>query len=129
MTAFPWWALAGLLALSLVVQGTMLRGYYRRKAAQQRARHLRYQQSATGRIQQAKRQIGFLQHELAALRLQLKQRTRLSAPAPSSDPAMQLLEREFDDAPHSRPTIPPDGFADTQPAAQLAKGAGLLLTA
>jgi predicted nucleic acid-binding Zn-ribbon protein len=70
-----------------------------------------------GKLEQTKRQIGQLQSDLAAARMQLKQRGS-SAAMHGHSSARRTLEREFDDTSESRHSVLIDGFAETQPAPQ-----------
>jgi len=115
------WAPASVLGTSLILQGIVLRSAHRRKVAKQHAKHLHFQQTVNGQIEQTKRQIGQLQNELAAARLQLK-RVGKSALVPR-----RALERALDDAEGLRHRLPANGFADTQPAPQVTQYGSLLL--
>jgi uncharacterized protein HemX len=122
------WALAIVLGASLILQGVVLRAAYRRKAARRQARHLQFQQTMTRQADQAKRQIGQLQSDLAAARLQLKQVDgRNVASMQGRALAKQALERGLDDATVSRYSLPVDGFADTQPSSPRTHHGSLLL--
>ena len=118
---FILWVLAIVLGASLILQGVALRTAYRRAVAKQRAKHLHFQQTMNSQFEQTKRQIGQLQNDLAAARLQLK-RAGKSAAAPG-----QALERELDDASARRHQLPVNGFADTQPSPQVTQYGSLLL--
>ncbi|MFX5272020.1 hypothetical protein ABTD28_20065, partial [Acinetobacter baumannii] len=78
---------------------------------------MRQQQATSLNLEQAKRQIEQLQHDLAAARLQAK-RLALSSAAPSQSRARakEALERVLDDATASLRRLPADGFADTLPS-------------
>jgi uncharacterized protein HemX len=113
------WVLAIALGACLILQGVVLRLAYRRQAALQRAKHMQFEQTMNGKLEQTKRQIGQLQSDLAEARGQLKQRGNHGAiSAQGSASARRTLEREFDDASESRHSVLVDGFADTQPAPQ-----------
>ena len=118
---FILWVLAIVLGVSLILQGVALRTAYRRKVAKQSAKHLHFQQTMNGQFEQTKRQIGQLQNDLAAARLQLK-RAGKSAAAPR-----QALERDLDDASAPGHRLPVNGFADTQPSPQVTQYGSLLL--
>ncbi len=120
-TIFILWALASVLGASLILQGIVLRAAYRRKIAKQHAKHLQFQRAVNGQFEQTKRQIGQLQNELAAARLQLK-RVGKSAAA-----TRQALERELDAAEALRHHLPVNDFADTQPSLQITQRGSLLL--
>lgn len=107
------WALASVLAASLILQGIVLRSAYRRKVAKLHAKHLQFQQTVNGRFEQTNRQIGQLQNDLAAARLQVKRAGKSAATS------RRALERELDDAEALRHHLPVDGFADTQPLPQV----------
>jgi hypothetical protein len=114
-------SLAIVLGTSLILQGVVLRIVYRRKVTKQHAKHLQFQQTINGQVEQTKRQIGQLQSDLAAARAQLKQGGK-SVAAPR-----QALDRELDDASGSRHQLPVNGFADTQPSPQVTEYGSLLL--
>ncbi len=124
----PFWILAIIvLATSLVLQGVALRVVHRRKAARLQARHQQLEQAMNGKIDQAKRQIGQLQTDLAAARRQIKQLGKGHAqPAPDLAAERQALERELDDTPFSRQPLPANGFADTRPSPQVTQFGSLL---
>ena len=119
-------AALGVVAL-LAVQWIFHRSLQRRALAGLKSRHLQQQLNASRKLEQARRQIGQLQQELAAARLELKQRrdraASHAAPAPLSKEA---LSRQLDAAP-ARPKLPADGFADTLPSQQFPHADELLL--
>lgn len=123
------WILAIALGACLILQGVVMRIAYRRQVALQRAKHLQFEQTMNGKLEQTKRQIGQLQGDLAAARGQLKLRGNQGASSvQGSASARRTLEREFDDASDSRHPVLVDGFADTQPAPQeFTRHASLLL--
>ncbi len=124
-TAF--WILAIVLSALLVLQGVVLRTVHRRKVARQHARQLQLEQATNSKIEQAKRQIGQLQTDLAAARRQIKQLVKTTVqPVPDLAADRQALERELDDAPFSRQPPPANGFADTRPAPQSTQFGSLL---
>jgi uncharacterized protein HemX len=113
------WGLAIALGACLVLQGVVLRIVHRRQVARQRAKHHQLEQAMNGMLEQTKRQIGQLQSDLAAARVQLKQRgNHVATSVQGSASARRTLEREFDDASGSRHSVLVDGFAETQPAPQ-----------
>ena len=113
------WVLAIALGACLILQGVVLRMAYRRQVALQRAKHLQFEQTMNGKLEQTKRQIGQLQSDLATARGQLKQRGNHGATASQGNAsARRSMEREFDEASESRHSILVDGFAETQPAPQ-----------
>lgn len=126
MTQFLW-ILVATLGASLVIQAALLRRTFRHRLAVQAAVLQRSQHAMNGKLDKTKRQIGQLQIDLSAARLQLKQLGRPTASAPASAVARQALERELDDASTSRQTLPVDGFADTQPAPHNTQFGSLLL--
>ena len=92
-TALLPWLMAALLALaSATLQWTVLRARHRQALEAQRARLEAQQKVAVAKLDHAKRQIAQLQQDLAAARLELKQRRpRAVPPAPvvrSSPPAL-----------------------------------------
>ena len=89
--------------------------------AEWRPWHLQFLRTANGQFAQSKRQIGQLQNDLAAAKLQLK-RVGKSAAA-----SRQALERELDSAEARRDDLPINGFADTQPSPQVNQYGSLLL--
>lgn len=115
------WALVSVLGASLILQGSVLRTAYRRKVAKQHAKHLQFQLTVNGQFEQTRRQIGQLQNDLAAARLQLKRVGRSAAAS------RQALERELDAAQAFRDHLPVNGFADTQPSSQVTQHGSLLL--
>lgn len=112
------WAVSAALAAGLVIQSLVLHARYQRKVVRAQAKVAHIQQINTAQIEQARKQIGQLQHDLSATRLQLKRSNRLPADVPLSvhSPAREALERAFDEAP--TPQLPRDGFAETQPSRQ-----------
>jgi hypothetical protein len=113
---------------AVVLQWAVLRTRYQNALARQRARHLQQQQTASQHLDQARRQIGQLQHDLAAAKLQAKRHTTGDGmPAQSRSRAKQALERALEDASTSWRCLPPDGFADTLPSPQYPHDAELLL--
>ena len=103
----------------------MLRTKYRNELTKQHARHEQQQQATSRDIEQAKRQVAQLQHDLAAGTLQVK---RLSAGRPTqSDSRMkEALSRMLDDANASRRHLPTNGFAHTRPSPHSPHDIGLL---
>ena len=111
------WIAALVPATAIILQWTVLRTRHRAALTRQHARHVQQQQIASRHIEQAKRQIGQLQHDLAAARLQVKRLAISGAAPPQSNlRAKAALERALDDAEASRRHLPPDGFAETQPS-------------
>jgi len=121
------WTLSAVLAAGLVIQSLVLSSRYQRKALRAQAKVAQMQQLNAAQIEQARKQIGQLQHDLSATRLQLKRSNRLPADVPLSvhSPAREALERAFDSAPTHE--LPRDGFAETQPSRQFTTQHGDLI--
>ena len=118
-------AVAAALALALAGGQWFFHRSLQRKALDGlKSRHLQQHLAVTKKLDQAKRQIAQLQQELAASRLELKQRLERAGPPPV--PTREELNRELDGA-ASRPRRPIDGFADTLPSLQFAHADELLL--
>ena len=114
-TVVSLWVAAPILGTAVIVQWTLLRTKHRSELSRQRARHVQQQQATSRDIEQAKRQIGQLQHDLAAARLQVKQlSTGRAAPSQGDSRVKETLNRMLDDVSASRRHLPIDGFADTQ---------------
>ena len=127
-TVINLWIAAPVFGGALVLQWAVLRTKYRNGLTKQRARHVQQQQTASGHLEQAKRQIGQLQDALAAARRQVKQHTMDGAASlQSRSRAKEALQRTLDDASALRRRLPPDGFADTLPSLQFPHDVGLLL--
>jgi septal ring factor EnvC (AmiA/AmiB activator) len=122
------WILLISLGAALLAQGLVMRRAQRRQLAAQQAVLLRTQQAMNDRLDKTKQQIGQLQKDLSAARLQLRQLGK-SAAASEQDHAnsKRALERELDAATASRHDLPIDGFADTQPALPVTQHGSLLL--
>ena len=121
------WIAAPVLGAAVILQWTVLRTKYRNELTKQHARHEQQQQATSRDIEQAKRQVGQLQHDLAAARLQVKRLTVVAAaPVQNTSPARKTLQRTLDDVSQSRP-LPVDGFADTRPFRHSEHDQGLLL--
>jgi len=119
MNQLPWILVAG-LAIALVAQGLVLRRAHRRRMAFQASVLQRSQLAMNNRLDKTRQQIGQLQSELSAARLQITRLGRQVATAPSRAAVREKLERSLDDdAIATRGALPPDGFADTQPADSL----------
>jgi len=111
-------ALAAAAVALVVAQWIFHRSLQRKALDALKSRHLQQQLNVKGKLDQAKRQIAQLQQELAASRLELKQRRERAAPPPLPPvPSREELSRQLDEAP-SRPRLPIDGFADTLPSLQ-----------
>lgn len=121
------WILVAAVVVSLALQGVLLHVIHRRQLAVQQAVLQRTQQALSSRLEKTKHQIGQLQIDLSEARQQLKRAGRESTAVHDRSPARQALERELDDAPATRSSLPIDGFADTQPSAQDTQYGNLLL--
>ena len=111
------WLAAPVLGMAIIVQWTVLRKKHRSELARQHALHMQHQQDVSRHVEQWKRQIGQLQHDLAAARLQVKQLSMgRAARAQGESRVKETLDRMLDDAAASRPALPADGFAETQPS-------------
>ncbi|MBC7995924.1 MAG: hypothetical protein H7Z15_22075 [Rhizobacter sp.] len=116
VTTILWLAALGASAV-IVVQWIFLRTRYLKGITQQRARHQQSQQTVHQQLEQAKRQISHLQHELSTSKQQL---ARLAAklPSPARPRPVALTKRSRDEGPEARQSSPVDGFADTLPTPQ-----------
>ena len=129
MTPMLGMILAAIGAVALVAgQWSLHRMLDRRAVAGLKSRHLQQQANLNRKLEQAKRQLAQLQQELAAARLELKQRRERAVPPPVPAPmsAREALSRQLDAEPQ-RPRLPIDGFADTLPAAQYPHAHELLM--
>jgi len=61
-----------LLGTAVILQWSVLRTKYRNELTRQRVQHEQQQQITSRHVEQAKRQIGQLQHDFAAAKLQVK---------------------------------------------------------
>ncbi len=113
-----WLAALGTCSV-FAMQWIVLRSKYLKGITQQRARHQQHQQATQQQLEQAKRQIGHLQHELSLTKQQI---ARLAAKEHASTPerprpaAAPQVARE--DSASPRRALPVDGFADTLPTPQ-----------
>jgi len=127
-TVLSLWIAGPALGIAVFVQWAVLRTKYRNELTRQHARHVQQQQTMNMHVQQAKRQIGQLQHDLAAARLQVKRLTAVAAATVQNEsPPRNTLARTPDNASQSRPRLPVDGFADTRPFRHSEHDQGLLL--
>ena len=111
------WIAVLVLAAATILEWTVLRMRYRNELARQHTRHLQHQQTTSRQAEQSKQQVGQLQQDLAAARLQVKRLTvRDATPLQSRTQAKEALERMLDGASPSPRRGPPDGFADTLPS-------------
>jgi hypothetical protein len=118
---------AGAWAAALALQWSVLRGRYRSELTVQRARHQLQQQTTSQSLERARKQIGQLQHDLSAARLQARRHTSDDAALRQSRSlAKEALQRTLDDADASRRRLPQDGFADTMPSQEF-PGVDMLL--
>ena len=101
----------------IVAQWIFLRSRYLDGINQQRTRHQQSQQTAHQQLDQAKRQISHLQHELSVSKQQLA-RLAAKVPSPTRPRPMAGPHRLRDEVSHARHTLPVDGFADTLPTPQ-----------
>ncbi|WP_372526704.1 hypothetical protein [Piscinibacter sp.] len=108
------WPVALALGVAVSLQWAVLRTKYRIELTRQRARHVQQRHTTSRNLEQFKRQIGQLQHDLAAARMQAKRLSHDGAALQRR--AREELLRTLDDAPTSRHGLPINGFADTQPS-------------
>ena len=99
------WATAIGACSGLVLQWFVLRSRYLRGMAEQRSRHQHQQQMTQQHLEQAKQQIGQLQHALTVARMQVKR--QLAQQEPMAQAPAQRTRAETP----SRPALPTDGFA------------------
>ena len=122
------WVAAPVLGTALVLLWVVLRAMHRNNVTELHTRYAQQLRIADSHAQQTKQQIGQLQHDLAASRLQIKQLSTGRAARPQGGSrAKETLERMLDDASASRRHLPIDGFADTQPSAHSERDIDLLL--
>ena len=120
-------ALAAFGAVALVaIQWAFHRSLQRKAMAALKSRHLQQHLNLNRKLEQAKRQIGKLQQELAATRLELKQRRDRASSQAAAATAKDTLSRQLDAAP-AKPRLPVDGFADTLPSQQFPHADELLM--
>jgi len=122
------WLAAMLFSAGVVLQWVVLRARYRNEIFKQRSRHQQQQQATAQQLEQAKRQIGQLQHDLTAARL-LAQRQAAgpAVPAPSPARPKAVAHSCARETPALQRTLPADGFAETLPAPQYPHDASLLM--
>ena len=112
---------------AIALQWSVLRSRYRSELTVQRARHQLQEQTTSQYLEQARKQIGQLQHDLSAAKLQARRHTTDDAALRQSrSRAKEALERTLDDGDASRRRLPPDGFADTMPSQEF-PGVDMLL--
>lgn len=109
-------SICALVLGSLAIQWIVLRARHRGVLAQQRARHLQYQQAASRQIEQGCLHIQQLQLDLSEARMQLD---RLAQQEHRHARVHEAMLRAFDESEpgqsHSRRTPPGNGFAETLP--------------
>ncbi len=121
------WPVALALGVAVSLQWAVLRTKYRSELTRQRARHVQQRHTTSRDLEQFKRQIGQLQHDLAAARMQAKRNAQDGAALQRSrSRAREELLRTLDDATTTRRGLPIDGFADTLPAPLSPHGVGLM---
>lgn len=122
--------LMGLACLALIgVQWWWLRRLHGRRIARQHLRHVQQQQTVNRNLEQAKRQIEQLQHDLAAARLQIKRLSVHAVNTQQQSRAREALQRTLDEAAQATARrAPTDGFADTLPLPQYPEYLALLAT-
>ena len=118
------WLAAGLSSGVIVVQWIFLRGRYLKGITEQRTRHQHAQQTTHQQLEQAKRQIGHLQHELSLSKQQIA-RLASKLPSPARPRPVASPQHQRDEAPDTRRSLPKDGFADTLPTPQFPRDAAL----
>lgn len=126
MNLLPWLLVIGLGA-GLVLQSVLLRNAHRRRLAVQHAVLAKTQQAMNGKLDKTKQQISQLQNDLSQARMLLKRASRPGTVVPLRTVSRQALERDLDQTTASRYALPPDGFADTQPASPDTQHGSLLL--
>lgn len=125
------WIVAAMLCAAMSLMWVTLRMKHHRALVRQHARHVQRHQAANRHLEQAKRQIEQLQHDLAAERLRVKRLTTavgVAAPSPSRSAAKTELERQLDEATAANHRLPKDGFANTLPSPPYPGYNGLLFT-
>lgn len=114
-TVVSLWIAAPVVGAAVVLQWGALRTRYRNELGKLHARHMHHHQIAKGNLEQAKRQIGQLQHDLAAARLQVKRLSVAAAPGQSGAPVKRTPARALGDEAASKRRLPADGFAEARP--------------
>ena len=116
------WIAAPVLGTALILQWAVLRTKYGHELTKQRDRHEQQQQTTTRDTEQAKWQIGKLQHDLVAATLQVKRSS-----TQSDSRIKDAVNRMLDDADALRRHLPTNDFADTQPSPHSQHDVDLLL--
>ena len=122
------WIAGPTFGTAVVAQWILLRLKYRSELGKQHGQHVHHHQIMSRHMEQWKRQIGQLQHDLAAARLQVKQMSAGRVVRPQGESWMvEALNQMLDKAAPSRPSLPADGFAETQPSPHVQQRNDLLL--
>jgi hypothetical protein len=117
MTVVSLWIAAPILATTIALQWTLLRAKHRNELTRLHDRQMEHQHAVSQNIEQWKRQIAQLQHDLAAARLQIKQLSRSGVARRQAESHLKAaLDRMLDNEVPSRRSVPVDGFAETQPS-------------
>jgi ABC-type transporter Mla subunit MlaD len=127
--SIEWATLLGMACLALMgLQWWWQRRTHGRSLARQQHRHVQQLQNVSRNLDQAKRQIEQLQHDLAAARLQLKRVSSHAVIVQQQASARAALQRTLDEASDATSALrlPPDGFADTLPSPQYPEYLALL---
>jgi heme exporter protein D len=120
------WVAAAGSSVAVVAQWVFLRSRYLKGITQQRTRHQQTQQATHQQLEQAKRQIGHLQHELSLSKQQIARlAVKVPSPAVARARPVAVPHRQRDDAAETRRSLPVDGFADTLPTPQFPYDAAL----
>ena len=118
------WLAAALSCVVIGLQWFFLRTRYLKGITEQRTRHQQAQQATHQQLDQAKRQIGHLQHELSISKQQIA-RLAAKVPAPVRPRPMAAPHHPRDEPAETRRSLPKDGFADTLPTPQFPRDAAL----
>lgn len=127
--SIEWATLLGMACVALMcLQWWWQRRMQGRSLARQQQRHVQQLQNVTRNLDQAKRQIEQLQHDLATARLQLKRVSSHAVVMQQQASARAALQRTLDEAAEATAArrLPPDGFADTLPSPQYPEYLALL---
>jgi hypothetical protein len=110
------WLLATSVAALLLFEWWTVRAIYFRRMSAALARRQQELQTAAKLLAQSKQQIKQLQQEVAILRpLAVRAARHVTQPSPASTALSRMLDSA---AAPARPSLPPDGFADTLPSLQ-----------
>ncbi len=124
------WLVSACLLGALVVQGVLLRVLHRRHLEALRMKHQQVRAKLSADLEQMSLRVLQLQREpapVAASLPEVRHEPPIARPERPTVAARQALERELDDAYHSRAARPSDGFADTQVLAHESQEESLLL--